>query len=52
MLPLRFKQVVRSSQEFDVSDDEASFFEDFASCGGGEGLAVFEVAAGTLEGTW
>jgi hypothetical protein len=52
MLALRFKHIVRGSQELDISNDETRFLEDFASGRGGEGFAMFEVAAGTLEGTW
>jgi hypothetical protein len=45
------EDVVSRSQEADVSDHKAGFFEDFAGRCGGEGFAVFEVAAGALEGS-
>jgi hypothetical protein len=45
------ENIVGRSQEADVSDLEARFFQDFAGGGRGEGFAVFEVAAGALEGS-
>jgi hypothetical protein len=52
MLPFTLKYIVRGRQKLDVSDSQPRFFEDFAGRGGREGFAVFEVAAGTLEGAW
>jgi hypothetical protein len=47
MLPL-IKHIICRGQEFDVSDGEAGFFEDFPGGRGGEGFAVLEVTAGEL----
>ena len=43
------KNIIRSSQELDVADLQARLFEHLARGCVGEGLAVFLVAAWTLQ---